>query len=112
MKKLSHRNIRRSLVGSVEQLLAATTPAIPFDPYPYQRETFERMVEWLRNPRGGRRRYVAHATGLGKTFEFVMLALFAREITFLIVVPNKNLIVQTGRSRARSLRSRMESPHR
>ncbi|MDO8435543.1 MAG: DEAD/DEAH box helicase family protein [bacterium] len=93
---MNHAEIRVELANRIERLLASDD--LPVTLYPFQRETFEHMLAWLRDPNGTRYAYVEHATGLGKTVLFGALIAFCAGLRTLIVVPSKVLIEQTARS--------------
>lgn len=93
---MTHVEIRIELASRIERLL--TNDDLPLTLHPHQRETFEHMLIWLRDPDGSKRGYIEHPTGLGKTLLFGMVAAFSAGMRTLIVVPTKVLVEQTARA--------------
>ena len=95
---MTHAEIRHELAKRIERLLETDPDNLPVTLHTHQRETFERMLAWLRDPDGSKAGYIEHPTGLGKTIIFACLAAFCAGLRTLIVVPSKVLIEQTARA--------------
>lgn len=94
---MDHRETRKILSGNLRWFLRHEE-ALPRSPRPYQLEALAILADWLGDPGGTRRGYVAWATGLGKTYLYALLARYAVGLRILIIVPSKVLIVQTARA--------------
>lgn len=93
---MNHRENRLEIAKRLAALIAMTVP-LPKQLRPYQVETIVSMIRWLEDPKGSRRAYVSHATGLGKTTIFASMITACAGLRILVVVPSKVLIEQTAR---------------
>lgn len=89
---------RRDLAASLTVALSIDSALLPQAPRPYQREALVRIRDWLDDPSGSDRAHVVHATGLGKTVLFSLLAHAAPGLRILVVVPTLVLLEQTVRA--------------
>lgn len=90
---MNHIQIRRALARSLTRTLALNH--LPVSLHPYQTETLESTVRWLKRPRAPRRAYVAQATGLGKTVEYSTIVRACQGLRVLVIVPGKTLVEQS-----------------
>jgi superfamily II DNA or RNA helicase len=110
---MRHTRIRATLARLLVAMLASGDH--PFRFYPFQQETLEKFVKWLRqtpkksdDPKLSHRTYVDQATGLGKTEQFMaMIRAAAGKLRVLVIVPNKPLVVQTVRRIAKTTNGRL-----
>jgi superfamily II DNA or RNA helicase/transcriptional regulator with XRE-family HTH domain len=93
---MNHSENRLEIAKRLAALVAMTVP-LPKQLRPYQVETIAAMIRWLEDPKGSRRAYVSHATGLGKTTIFASMITACAGLRILVVVPSKILIEQTAR---------------
>ncbi len=93
---MNHHQNREALAKRTQALLSSLNQ-LSKPPRPYQIEAFGRLHKWLCDPRGSRRGYFAHATGLGKTYLFSSILQFCTGLRCLVIVPTKVLLQQTAR---------------
>ncbi|MCE9586184.1 DEAD/DEAH box helicase family protein [Candidatus Uhrbacteria bacterium] len=93
---MNHSEIRIEIARRLAGLLDGTIK-LPKELRPYQNETIAAMKRWLEDPKGSKRSYVSHATGLGKTLIFASVVTACAGLRTLVVVPSKVLIEQTAR---------------
>jgi superfamily II DNA or RNA helicase len=93
---MSQNRIRFELAERLQSAIAGHEP-LPKRPRPYQVETMSAMERWLREKPEQNRAHIHHATGLGKTVLYAMIARQAVGLRMLFIMPTKTLVAQTAR---------------